>query len=123
MPRIRLAPHQVGQSLFKQTEGGSLRSCVNVRKHVGTTIALILMGASAPLGGQDIKIVRPDATSETTQYQPQTEPAVNEPLQRYPQELDSASAALGLVPADPLCQTDPFRIVTKTVDMSWSGLE
>ena len=93
---------------------------MNVSKHVRKTIALIMMGASSALVGQNI---RPDATDETSQNQPQAEPAVNEPLPRYAQELDSASAALGLVPADPLFQTDPFRIVTKTADMGGSWLE
>ena len=96
---------------------------MNVRKHVRKTIALILMGAFTDLWGQNIKIVRPGATDETTQYQPVSEPAINEPLERYPQELDSAVAALGLVPADPLFQTDPFRFVTKSADMAGSWLE
>src|SRR5271155_1196837 len=81
------------------------------------------MGAAPALVGQEIKIVRPGAPDETAQSQPQSEPAINEPLQRYPQELDSAVAALGLVPADPLFQTDPFRIVTKSADMAGSWLE
>jgi porin len=96
---------------------------VDVRKHVRKTIALTLMGASTALLGQTTNTVRPGATSETSQYQPQAEPAINEPLPRYAQELDSASAALGLVPADPLFQTDPFRFVTKAADMGGSWLE
>jgi porin len=96
---------------------------VNVGKHVGKAIALILMSASPALLGQNTKIVRPGATDETTQYQPQTEPAIDKPLSNYAQEIDSASAELGKIPADPLFQTDPFGIVTKTVDMGGSWLE
>jgi porin len=101
----------------------SLRSCVNVRKQLRKTIALTLLGASTALLGQNIKIVRPGATSETSQYQPVAEPAIDGPLPKYAQELDSASAALGMVPADPLFQTDPFGFVTKAADMGGSWLE
>ncbi|WP_353071273.1 carbohydrate porin [Tunturiibacter gelidoferens] len=96
---------------------------MNLRKHVRRTIALTLMGASTTLLGQTTKTFRPGATSETSQNQPQAEPAIDEPLPRYAQELDSASAALGTVPADPLFQTDPFRFVTKAADMGGSWLE
>jgi porin len=96
---------------------------VDVERIVGRVVTLILVGASTALFGQNNAPIRPDATSETTQYQPQTEPAIDMPLTEYAQEIDSASAALALVPADPLFQTDPFRIVTKTVDKGGSWLE
>jgi porin len=96
---------------------------VDVAKQVRKTIALALVGAATALSGQNTKTIRPGATSETTQYQPQTEPAIDKPLSNYAQEIDSASAELGKIPADPLFQTDPFGIVTKTVDMGGSWLE
>ena len=75
------------------------------------------------MGQQSNETVRPGATSESTQYQPQTEPAINRPLPEFAQELDSASAALGKVPPDPLFKTDPLWLFTKTTDASVSWLE
>lgn len=96
---------------------------MGVRNHVRKIVTLILMGASTALVGQNTKTVRPGATSETSQYQPQTEPAIDKPLPTYAQELDSASAALGMVPADPLFEKDPFGFVTKAADMAGGWLE
>jgi len=84
---------------------------------------MVLIGGSTALVGQNTDQVRPGATSETTQYQPQSEPALVKPLSKYAQELDSASAALATVPADPLFKTDPLGPFTRTTDASVNWLE
>ncbi|NYF52009.1 carbohydrate porin [Tunturiibacter gelidoferens] len=96
---------------------------MDVRKHVREAVTLVLMGASTALVGQNTEPVRPGATSETSQYQPQAEPAVVRPLPKFAQMLDSASAALGKVPADPLLETDPLGFATRAADKGSRWLE
>jgi porin len=96
---------------------------VNVRKYVRKTVLLVSMGASTALAGQNTEPVRPGATSETSQYQPQAEPAIVRPLPKFAQKLDSASAALGKVPADPLLESDPLGFATRAADAGGSWLE
>jgi porin len=96
---------------------------VGARKHVREILTVVLMGVSSALLGQSTQSVRLGATSEASQYQPQSEPPLERPLPKYAHELDSASAALGKVPADPLLRTDPLRPFTKATDASVSWLE
>jgi porin len=90
---------------------------------VSGVVASILIGACTALVGQSTQTVRPAATSVATQYQPQSEAAILKPLPKYAQELDSASAALANVPADPLFVTDPLGPFTRTTDASVNWLE
>ena len=97
---------------------------MDVRKCVRTSITVVLIGVSpALMGQQSNETVRPGATSESTQYQPQTEPAINRPLPEFAQELDSASAALGKVPPDPLFKTDPLGPATRSLDAAGKWME
>jgi porin len=96
---------------------------VGARKYVRKIVLLVLMGGATALVGQSTNQVRAGATDEASQYQPQTEPALVRPLPKFAQMLDSASAALGKVPADPLLEDDPFGIVTRAADMGGRWLE
>lgn len=95
---------------------------MNLTKSVEKSVVLVLMGVSTALG-QSTQAVRPPATSVTSQNQPQSEPAIDKPLPEYAQELDSASAALAKVPADPLFKTDPLGFFTRTTDASVNWME
>ena len=96
---------------------------MDARRYVRKIVTLILMVACTALAAQSTSQVRPGATSETTQYQPQSEPAIERPLPKYAQELDSASAALGKVPADPFFKIDPLGPFTMVTDASVSWFE
>jgi len=89
---------------------------VDLRKHVCKIVSAILMGASTVLAGQETVSIRPRPTSQTSQSQPQSEPAIEKALPPYAQELDSASAALGKIPADPLLETDLVAFATRPAD-------
>ncbi|WP_433983222.1 hypothetical protein RBB78_17320 [Tunturiibacter empetritectus] len=86
-------------------------------------VLLVLLGAATALVGQSTNQVRAGATDETSQYQPQAEPPLERPLPQFAQMLDSASAALGKVPADPLLESDPLGFVTRAADMGGRWLE
>ncbi|NYF89697.1 carbohydrate porin [Tunturibacter empetritectus] len=99
---------------------------MKIGQHLRVGVALLLIGASTALAGQttgSTGSIRSGATSESSQYQPQAEPALERLLPKYAQELDSATAALGKIPADPLFETDPIGIFTRTTDASVRWLE
>ncbi|MBB5315886.1 carbohydrate porin [Tunturibacter empetritectus] len=96
---------------------------MGARKYVRKVVLLVLLGAATALVGQSTNQVRAGATDETSQYQPQAEPPLERPLPQFAQMLDSASAALGKVPADPLLESDPLGFVTRAADMGGRWLE